>query len=776
MPRTQWIGRPIKRREDERFLRGRGRYVDDLTLPGMLHMVVVRSSQAHARLRQIHTDEAVALPGIAAVITAQDLIGKVRPMPLRAEEGMTIANIPHPLLATDKVRYVGEPVAAVLGESRAKALDAAVTIEVDYDPLPAVIEVSDALEGSTLVHETIGENVVVRWEHTGGNVDGAFLNADRVVKGKFQIPRLVAVPIETRGAVASYDRETDLLTVWCSSQDPYRPRAHLSHALNRSQGRIRVIVQDVGGAFGTKGSLAPEQALAAFLAVSTGQPVKWVEDRRENFLAAYQGRGVEADVEMAVAADGKILAVRGRIVGDLGAYLYAPTASRPIITAMLLTGAYEIPSARVEAIGVATNKVPIGPYRGAGRPEAAYIVERMLDLVARELALDPVEVRRRNLIPSTRFPYETPTGLVYDSGNYERALNRALELLDFDKWKKRRQEARAAGRLLGIGVSVYVERAAPAVWERTDVRVDPDGRVRVRPGSSSHGQGHETTFAQIAADNLQVDLDRITVEFGDTAQMPEGMGTFGSRSTTLGGSALVLALDEIREKASKIAAHLMEAAQGDIEHANGEFAVRGSAGRSVSFDDIAAAAYRPESLPPGVDPGLEATGRFRMTNPVFPFGAYAAVVEVERETGQVIIQRFVAVDDAGRIINPLLAEGQVIGATAQGLGQALVEEVVYDENGQMVTGSLTEYGLLRAPQVPTVHSDLLETLSPLNPLGAKGIGEAGTIGAPAAVVNAVIDALAPYGVLHVDVPLRPEKIWRLLSRGRSAEVRNRQRD
>ncbi|MGH2426271.1 MAG: xanthine dehydrogenase family protein molybdopterin-binding subunit [bacterium] len=776
MPHTQWIGRPIKRREDERFLRGRGRYVDDLTLPGMLHMVVVRSSQAHARLRQIHTDEAVALSGIAAVITAQDLIGKVRSMPLRAEEGMTIADIPHPLLATDKVRYVGEPVAAVLGESRAKALDAAVTIEVDYDPLPAVIEVSDALEGSTLVHETIGENVVVRWKHTGGDIDGAFSRAHRVVKGQFRIPRLVAVPIETRGVIASYDRGSDLLTVWCSAQDPYRPRAHLSHVLNRPQDRIRVIVQDVGGAFGTKGSLAPEQALAAFLAVSTGQPVKWVEDRRENFLAAYQGRGVEADVEMAVAADGKILGVKGRVIGDLGAYLYAPTASRPIITAMLLTGAYEIPSARVEAIGVATNKVPIGPYRGAGRPEAAYIVERMLDLVARELALDPVEVRRRNVISSNRFPYKTPFGLVYDSGNYERALDRALELLDYDGWKKRRREARAAGRLLGIGVSVYVERAGPAVWERTDVRVDPDGRIRVRPGSSSHGQGHETIFAQIAADNLQLDLDAVTVEFGDTARMPEGMGTFGSRSTTLGGSALVLALEEVRAKAIKIAAHLLEAAEGDIELTQGQFAVRGTTGRSVSFGDVAAASYQPESLPSGMDPGLEASGRFSMPDPVFPFGAYAAVVELDRETGEVMIRRFVAVDDAGRIINPLLAEGQVIGATVQGLGQALVEEAVYDENGQMLSGSLTEYGIFRAPQVPEVHSDLLETLSPLNPLGAKGIGEAGTIGAPPAIVNAVIDALEPFGVRHIDVPLRSEKIWKLMRGARAPEVGHHQRD
>ncbi|HET6781196.1 MAG TPA: xanthine dehydrogenase family protein molybdopterin-binding subunit [bacterium] len=776
MPRIHWIGRPIKRREDERFLRGRGRYIDDLTLPGMLHMVVVRSSQAHAKLRRIRTDEAMAIPGVVAIVTAQDLIGKVRSMPLRAEEGMTIADIPHPLLATDKVRYTGEPVAAVLAQTRAAALDAAATIEVDYDPLPEVVDVSDALNGTTLVHEAVGENVVVRWEHTGGDVDGAFSRADRVVNGKFRIPRLVAVPIETRGVVASYDRETDLLTVWCSAQDPYRPRTHLSHVLNRSQDRIRVIVQDVGGAFGTKGSLAPEQALAAFLAVSTERPVKWVEDRRENFLAAYQGRGVEADVQMAVTRDGKILAVKGRIVGDLGAYLYAPTASRPIITAMLLTGAYEIPSAQVDAVGLTTNKVPIGPYRGAGRPEAAYIVERMLDLVARELALDPVEVRRGNLIPSNRFPYKTPTGLVYDSGNYERALDRALELLDYDGWKVRQREARAAGRLLGIGVAVYVERAAPAVWERTDVRVDPDGLVRVRPGSSSHGQGHETIFAQIAADNLQLDLDAVTVEFGDTARMPEGVGTFGSRSTTLGGSALILALDEVRAKAIKIAAHLLEAAEGDIELTEGHFAVRGTIGRSVSFDDVAAASYRLENLPSGMDPGLEASGEFRMPDPVFPFGAYAAVVEVEHETGQVMIHRFVAVDDAGRIINPLLAEGQVIGATVQGLGQALVEEAVYDDSGQMLTGSLTEYGILHAPQVPEVHSELLETRSPLNPLGAKGIGEAGTIGAPPAIVNAVVDALEPFGVRHIDVPLRPEKIWRLIRSARTPEVGDHQRD
>jgi carbon-monoxide dehydrogenase large subunit len=467
-------------------------------------------------------------------------------------------------------------------------------------------------------------------------------------------------------------------------------------------------------------------------------------------------------VEMAVRDDGRILGVRARLAADLGAYLLPSTAIPAITTGMLLTGAYDIPAASVELVGAATNKVPLGPYRGAGRPEAAFVVERMVDLIAQELGLDPVEVRRRNFIPPERFPYPTPLGFTYDSGNYAQALDRALERIGYDRWRHEQRRARTQGRLIGIGLAVYVERAGSGLWESAAVLVDPSGRVIVRPGSTSHGQGHETTFAQIAADILGVAPQDVVVEQGDSAMVPRGVGTFASRSVATGGSALVVALEKIKAKAIRIAAHLLEAAEDDIAWERGHLHVRGTPERTVSFQQVAAAAYTPARLPRTLEPGLSEFGFFSLPGPVFPFGAYAVVVEVDRETGQVRVLQVVAVDDAGRIINPLLAEGQVIGSTVQGLAEALVEEVRYDEAGQLLTATLADYGLLRAPQVPPVHSEFLETPSPFNPLGAKGIGEAGTIGTPAAVANAVVDALSPLGVRHVDLPLSAEKLWRIV--------------
>lgn len=769
-----WVGRPIKRREDLRFLRGQARYVDDITLPGLLHMVVVRSPLAHARLREIRGEAALRSPGVVAVVTAQDLEGRVHPLPVNPAEQARIAPVPHPILARGKVRYVGEPVAAVLAESRPTAVDAAALVEVNYDPLPALVDPHEALEARVLLHEALGDNVLVLWKRAGGDVAEAFHAAARVVRETFHIPRLIAAPIEPRGVVAMYDPGTDLLTLWCSAQDPHRPRAQLSRVLNRPEDRIRLVVPDVGGAFGSKGHLAPEAALAGWLAIEVGRPVKWIEDRRDNMMAAYQGRGLDAGVEMAVDGSGRILGVKAKLIADVGAYLYPPTAVVPVATAMLLTGAYAIGAAEVELVGVATNKVPTGPYRGAGRPEAAYIVEQMVDLVARELRLDPVEVRRRNLIPPDRFPYRTPLGFTYDSGDYGRALTRACTLVEYDRWREEQGRARVQGRLVGIGVAMFVERAGGGLWESATVAVDPGGRVIVRTGSTAHGQGHETTFAQIAADALGVDLHTVVVEQGDSAVVPRGVGTFASRSTTIGGSALVVALDKIRAKATRVAAHLLEAAEEDIAWGDGALYVRGSPARTLTFREVASAAYQPGRLPPQIEMGLEASGHFSLPGPVFPFGAYAAVVEIERETGEVRVLRVVAVDDAGRIINPLLAEGQVIGATVQGLGQALVEEVIYDESGQLLTGTFVDYALLRASQIPPVVSELLETPSPFNPLGAKGIGEAGAIGAPAAVANAIIDALQPLGVRHVGLPLTPEKLWRVVRQaqeGGSAAVR-----
>ncbi len=755
-----WIGRAIKRREDPRFLRGQARYVDDIVLPRMAHLAVVRSAHAHARLRGIRVDAARRAPMVIAVVTARDLAGRIHPMPVTVPEGDYVAPAPHPVLAAEKVRYVGEPIAAVLAETRAAAADAAALIEIDYEPLPALSEPRRALDAKVLLHDALGENVLVRMTRGTGDVDAAFETASRVVRGQFHIPRIVAAPMEPRGAVATFDRSADLLTLWLSNQDPYRPRAQLSRVLGRPEERIRVVVPDVGGAFGSKGNIAAEAVVASVLAIDLERPIKWIEDRRENFTSSSQARGIDADVEMAVEPDGKITALRATAVADIGAYLFTTSATPCTRVVDLLTGAYDIPVARVTLVGAATNKVPTGPYRGAGRPEAAYLVERMVDLVAAELALDPVAVRRRNLIARDRFPYKSALAALYDSGDYATALDRACALAEYDRWREEQRRARTAGRLLGIGVALYIEPAASRLWESAAMVVKPDGGVIVRTGSTAHGQGHDTIFAQIAAQTLQVPLDVITVEQGDSAVMPKGVGTFGSRSAVLGGSAVLGEAEKIKRKMLTIAAHLLEAAEADIRSAGGRLYVQGAPGRSVTFQEVAAAAHQGR-VPEGTEPGLETSGTFSVPGEVYPFGAYVVVVEVERETGEVRILKFVAIDDAGRIINPLLAEGQVIGAIVQGLGQALVEEAVYDETGQLVTGTFSDYAMPRAAHAPTVTAEFTETLSPFNPLGAKGVGEAGTVGTPPVVANAVVDALAPLGVRHVDLPLTQEKLWRL---------------
>lgn len=760
-----WIGRPLRRKEDGRFLRGQARYVDDLKLPGMLHLVVVRSPHAHARVLGVRADAARAVPGVVAVITAGDLAGRVGQYALAGVEGTRVEPVPHPVLTADRVRYVGEPVAAVVAEDRAAAEDAAALVEVEYDPLPAVVDPEASLKGDVRLHDHLPDNILFRWEGKGGDPEGEFARADRVVRQKFRIPRLAAVPMETRGVVAAYDPGTDLLTVWSSAQGTHRPREQLARILNRPEERIRFVVPDVGGAFGSKFGVSPETVLAAWAALQLGRPVKWVEDRRENLLASYQGRGMVAEVEVAVR-DGRMTAVRARLLADAGAYLYPSTPIPPVNTAMLMTGAYAVPSAHVVLLGVATNKVPTGPYRGAGRPEAAYLVERMVELVARELGEDPVAFRLRHLVQPDAFPYRNPLGFVYDSGDYPRALQRLRELLEYDRWREAQERARADGRLLGVGVAVYVERAASQLWESAAVVVEPTGRVLVRTGSVPHGQGHETSFAQIAAEFLQVHPDDVVVQYGDTHLLGRSVGTFGSRSTTLGGSAIVVAAEKIREKVRRIAAHLLEASPDDVEWQDRRLWVRGVPDRAVTWREVASAAYQPHRLPPDLEMGLEAVGYFAVPRPVFPYGAYGAVVEVDRETGDVKVLQLVAVDDAGRIVNPLLAEGQISGSVVQAVGQAFTEVFEYDDQGQPLTATLAEYGVPRAVHAPPLVSEFLETPSPLNPLGAKGLGEAGTIGAPPAIANAVMDALAPFGVRHLDFPFTPERVWRTIQDAR----------
>lgn len=705
-----WVGRPVPRLEDGRFLRGAARFLDDLPDDGAAHAIFVRSLFAHGRIVLVDADAARARPDVVALVTGDDLAG-LGVRPLFPFEGAEIAEAAaHPPLARGRVRYVGDPVAVVVGESAEAARDAADEVLVELEPLPALVDPREALEATTLLHEQAQGNVLFRWLRKGGDVEGAFSRADRVVCGRFHVPRLVAAAIEPRGAMAAYDRGEDVLTLWISAQDPHRPLGELAAILQRPRERIRVVVPDVGGAFGSKGLLPPEAAVVAWLALRLGRPVKWIETRTENFLAAHQGRGLDAEVELAVSAAGDLLGIRARLVADAGAYLFAETVVPPVTAAMLLTGVYRIPAADVEVVGAATTKVPTGPYRGAGRPEAALLVERMVDLAAAELGLDPVEVRRRNLIPADAFPYSTPLGFTYDSGDYEQMLDRALRLLDVQRWRGEQARVRAEGRLVGIGVAFYVERAGALLWESAAVSRGENDRIIVFTGSSSHGQGHETVFAQIAADELGVDLADVEVVSGDTARVPPGVGTFASRSITVGGSALLLALRELRETDA---------------------------------------------------PRTEA--RFQLPGLVFPAGVHCAVVEVDQETGSCSLLRLAAVDDVGRAVNPLLIEGQVHGACLQGIGQALVEHEEHDADGQPLALSLEDYHVPRALDVPPIASEIVEVRSPFNPLGAKGAGEGGAIGAPAAIANALADALAPLGISHLDFPFTPERVWRAIS-------------
>jgi aerobic carbon-monoxide dehydrogenase large subunit len=704
---AELVGRSVRRREDERILRGRTRYVDDIDVPGAAHVAFLRSPFAHARVGGIEVPE--RLEGVVAVITAADLDGRAGDLPVQGIEDGRVSEEGHPVLARDEVRYAGQAVAAVLAESRALAEDAAELIEVDYEPLEPVLHARDS--DVTLSH----------WHRVAGDVEGAFGSAALVVTASHALPRLAPVPMEPRGAIASYDDAEDLLTVWVSAQDSHRQLAGLAAVLDRPEESIHVIVPDVGGAFGSKGAPAPETMLVAAAAMLTGRRVKWTEDREENFVASYQGRGMEADVELAFDSDATLLAVRARIWADLGGYLMPTTAIPTHTTAMLMCGVYDVQAADVEVVGRRTNKVPTGPYRGAGRPEAAYFIECTMDIAARELGVDPLELRRRNLI--SELPYRTALGWTYDSGDYARCLDRAEKLL--------RPERRDHGdSLVGAGFGMYVERAG-GLFETAEAELLPTGRLLVRSGSSPHGQGHDTTFAQVAAERFGVGLEDVELRFGDSREVPRGVGTFASRSVAMGGSAVAQAVDALKEKCDAVAERL---------------------GGSATLRDVAEA-----------EPGLRANARFE-SDLVFSSGAYGAVVEIERATGRLRVLRLAAVDDAGTIVNPLLAEGQVIGGTAQGLGECLVEEAVYDDEGNPTFASFVGYSLLTAAEMPELVAEFVETPSPLNPLGAKGIGEAGAIGTPAAVSNAVADAL---GGVRVDPPFSEEKLWHALREARS---------
>lgn len=762
----RYVGQSVRRVGDGRLVTGAGTFVDDVRLPGTLHATIVRSPHAHARIRGIDIDAAAAVPGVVAIFTGEHIADMMQPIETRpdAPPGRILRRYP---LALDRVRFVGDAVAVVVANDPYTARDAADLVTVDYESLPVVVDAEQALApDAPLLYPEWDSNVAYDWTIDHGDVEGAFSRAARVVSLRLVNQRVYAAFVEPRAALARFDPATGEMTVWASTQVPHTLRGGIAAALGLHEHAVRVIAPDVGGAFGSKGGIYPEYVLTAALSHRLGRPVRWTETRSESFLATNHGRDQIQILRAAVTDDGIVLGLDVDLISNLGAYSAATVATR---TALMSGGPYRIQKLRVRVRGVMTNTTPTGAYRGAGRPEAAYMLERLMDAIARELALDPADVRRRNFIPTDAFPYTGATGVVYDSGDYAKALDEALSRINYDRLREEQRAARAAGRLVGVGLAVYCEFAGPG-WDSATVRVLPSGAVVVTTGISPHGQGEETTFAQLVADELGVPLEAVTVRASDTAITPQGIGTFGSRGTSIGGSAVLLATRQVRDKARRIAAHLLEVAEEDVTAADGVFSVRGAPDRAVDFATVARAAYAFTGAPGGLEPGLEATAYFMPKGRTFPFGAHVAVVEVDPESGRIALQRYVAVDDCGPVINPQLVEGQVIGGLAQGLGQALQEAIVYDAAGQPLTGSFLDYGPLRAAQIPplaAVETTHTVTPSPFNPLGVKGVGEAGTTGGPPAVVNAVLDALAPLGITHLDMPLTPQRIWQAIQAARS---------
>jgi carbon-monoxide dehydrogenase large subunit len=765
------VGEPIKRREDPRLISGTSTYVDDVRLVGMLYCGIVRSIHAHAKIRSIDTEAARQHPGVYAVITGADLKASgVGILPVAHRFGDALKAPARYPIAVDEVNFVGEAVAAVVATDRYVARDAVDLIEVEYDPLPAVIDLDAAYAGAPYVHDEFGTNVAFEWK-VGASTEESLNAAEVRVSQRIENQRLAPVPMETRGCVADFDRGRKSLTLYSSTQIPHLLRTFLSLLVGLPENHVRVVAPEVGGGFGMKLNVYAEEGIVSSLAMQLGRPIKWIESRAECMAGSIQGRGQVDYVDVGATKDGRISHLHVHVLADLGAYHQLLTPVIPTLTGLMLTGPYDIPNLSCTVHGLFTNKVPTDAYRGAGRPEATYLIERVCDLVANATGLDPVDVRRRNFIPKDQFPFTTVVGLAYDSGDYEAALEKALGHIQYAQFRTQQEEARAQGRYLGIGFSTYVEvcgmgpsAAMPAGfgWESSTVRVDPTGKVTVTTGVSPHGQGQETTFAQIVADELGVSVDDVIINHGDTAGSPYGVGTFGSRGTAVGGAALMGAIEKVQEKAKRIAAHMLEASVDDVAFENGKFGVKGSPETAKGLAEIAWIAYTGDTIPASIEPGLEGTSFFEPPNFTYPFGTHIAFVEVDGDTGEVRLNRYVAVDDCGRIINPMIVDGQVHGGLAQGISQALFEEVVYDADGQLVTGSLLDYAVPTAKGLPSFETDHTTTPSPVNVLGVKGVGEAGTIGSTPAIVNAVVDALKPFGVTHVDMPLRGEKLWRIM--------------
>ena len=776
---SRLFGAAVKRREDPRLITGAATYVEDIKLVGLTYAAFIRSPHAHARIVKVDVAAAKQQPGVVAVVTGADLVGKIGTIPTAwLVPNANLKTPAHPALAFDTVRYVGDAVAVVVAETNAQAKDAAALVEVEYEELGVVVDQEKAIDdGAPLVHDDVPNNLGFRWKVAGGDIDAAFRTADVVIKQRIVNQRLIPTPMETRGSVAQFNTGLKELTVWVTSQAPHVHRLLLSGILGVPEHRLRVIAPEVGGGFGAKISCYIEEAVVGYLAMSLHRPVKWIEERSENYVGTTHGRDHIADFELAATKDGKILGIRGKCFANLGAYLSTASPGVPtILHGLILSGCYAIAAMDYEVLGVFTNTTPTDAYRGAGRPEATYALERLVDLLATELKLDPLVVRRRNFIPASAFPASVVTGLIYDSGDYEKSLAKALELVDYPAFRAEQAEARRQGRLLGIGFCTYVEicglgpsSVAGAVgfqgglYESAIVRVHPTGKVTAFTGASPHGQGSETTFAQIIASELGVPIDDIEIVHGDTALIPFGLGTYGSRSTAVGGTALMLSARKVREKARVIAAHLLEASPEDIDFVDGRFGVKGVPERSKTFQEVALMAYLAWNMPKDIEPGLEATSFFDPSNFVYPFGCHIAIVEVEPSTGVVSLKRYVAVDDCGPVINPMIVDGQVHGGIAQGVAQALWERAVYDENGQLISGSLMDYAVPIAEWFPQFETARTETPTPVNPMGVKGVGETGTIASTPAVMNAVMDALSSAGVKYLDMPATPEKVWRALA-------------
>ncbi|MBW4091372.1 MAG: xanthine dehydrogenase family protein molybdopterin-binding subunit [Proteobacteria bacterium] len=782
------IGAAVRRKEDLRFLSGRGHYTDDINRPGQLYASIRRADRPHARIKGIDTAAAKASPGVAAVFTGADMAAdNIGGLPcgwqIHNKDGSPMAEPPHPVLAVDKVRHVGDPVAVVIAATRQQAKDAAEALVIDYEDLPSIAGLRDAIApGAPLVHDEVAGNLCYDW-HIGDKalVDAAFARATKVVKLDLENNRLIPNAMEPRAALGDFDSMSGDYTLFTTSQNPHVIRLLMgAFVLHIPENHLRVVAPDVGGGFGSKIYHYAEEAIVTWAAGKLKRPVKWTADRSESFMSDAHGRDHVSTAEMALDADGHFLALRVSTLANMGAYLstFAPCVPT-YLYATLLAGVYKTPAIYVEVKAVFTNSVPVDAYRGAGRPEATYLLERLVDVIARETGIDRVELRRRNFIANDAFPYQTPVALQYDSGDYTATLNAALKVADYAGFAQRRAAAAARGKLRGIGVSTYLEAcgiapsavvgslgARAGLYECANIRVHPTGSVTVFTGSHSHGQGHETTFAQLVHSQLGVAMDQIEIVHGDTDKIPFGMGTYGSRSLAVGGSAMVKAMDKVIAKGRKIAAHLMEAAVDDVEFKDGKFTVAGT-DKSRALAEISLAAYVPHNYPiEELEPGLEETAFYDPKNFTYPGGCHIAEVEIDPETGVTTVINFTAVDDVGRVINPMIVEGQVQGGVAQGIGQALLEAAIYDKSGQLLSGSMMDYTMPRADNLPNITVGTESTLCTHNPLGVKGCGEVGAIGSPPAIMNAVVDALADYGVRHIEMPATAPKLWSIIQAGR----------